>query len=102
MPHGKAAARQAAALEPPCAEKVVRHLAGKVLPEAEAFGGGPGVQRRADAGVMDVDVLGRVVRIGDGSQKELAEPAPPERPTVNQLVAHDEHRLRHHRHDYDH
>ena len=42
---------------------------------------------------MDVDVLGRIVRVGDGSQQKLAEPALPQGAPMHQLVADDEDRL---------
>ena len=52
--------------------------------------------------MMDVHVLGRVVRVGDGSQQKLAEPALPEGTPMNQFVTHDKDRLRDHGQDAGH
>ena len=87
-------ARQSPAFEFPGPEQVVGHLRQQVLPEAHALGRRSRVKGRADVGVMDVNVLGRIVRVGDRTQQELAQSALPNGTPVDQLVADDEDRLR--------
>ena len=105
VPHGQVAAREPLALDPPRSGEVAGHLPWEVVPEALALGRGSDVSRGADQGVMNVDVLGDVVRIGDRRKQEFAEPTFPHRVPVNHLVAGDEHRLghhgQHHRHQGD-
>ena len=102
VPHRQLATRQAAAFEPPGPQQVVRHLLGQVSPEAQTLRRRPRVQGRAYPRMMNVDVLGRIVRVGDGSQQELAEATLPESAAVDQLVADDEDRLSHHRENHGH
>ena len=96
VPHGQAAAREPAPLDPPGSGEVARHLPREVMPEALTLRGGAHVPRGADESVVDVDVLGDVVRVGDRRQQKLAEAAFPHREPMDHLVAGDEDRLGHH------
>ena len=102
VPERQAAARQSLAGHPPGAQQVARKLAGEVAPDALALGRGAHVEWRADQGVVDVNVLGGVVRVRGRGEQELAEAALPRRAAMDQLVADDEDRLslprQHHRH----
>ena len=105
VPHRQVTARQPVALDPPGFGEVARHLPRKVAPEALPPGCGPDVPGRAHEGVMDVDVLRGVVRVRDGGQQKLPEPAFPCAEPVDHLVSDDEDRLRrggqHQRHQRD-
>ena len=93
VPDGQAAARQPLVGHAPGAEQVARKLAREIPPDALALGRGPHVQRCADKGVMNVDVLGGVVGVGSGGEQELAEASLPRMSPMDQLVADDENRL---------
>ena len=95
MPHGPAAARQPAPLDPPCSAEVACQLPREVMPDALAPRRGTDVPRGADESVMDVDMLRGVVRVRDRRQQELAESAFPYRVPVDHFVGDDEHRSGH-------
>ena len=93
VPDGQASAGKPLAVHAPGAEQVARKLAGEIPPNALALGCGPHVQRCADEGVMNIDVLGGVVRVGGGGEQEFAEAPLPRMSPMDQLVADDENRL---------
>ena len=73
---------------------------GEVFPETLPLRGGTHVIRRADQGMVNIDVFRGVLRIGDGGEQEFADPALPGRAPMNHFVADDEYGLRFHR-QYD-
>ena len=70
-------ASQAVALEAPGLDEAEHQVPGEVLPEAHALGRGSGVPRSADLRVMNIDMLGGVLGVGNGGQQEVRDPAFP-------------------------
>ena len=86
MPDREAAAREPIPFDPPGIQDAVRHRSGQVPPEALAPGCGHRIPGSADMGVMDVDVLGDLLRERHRRHQELADPALPRRAAVHHVV----------------
>ena len=93
VPHGQTATRQAFAGSLPGIGEVACNFLGEVPPETLALGGGSHIMRRADLGMVDIQMFRRVLRIGGGGKEEFTEPPFPGRTAMNQLVTDDEYRL---------
>ena len=96
MPDREVAARQPVALETPGYDETVRHVPGEIFPEALALARRAEICRRGDQGVMYIDMLRGVVRVGDRSQQKLAEPALPFIALMHQFMTDNEHHLGRH------
>ena len=68
----------------------------EVVPETLPLWRGPQIVGRAHLGVVDVDMLRGVLRIGGGGQQEFSNPPFPSGTSMNQLVADHEDGLRFH------
>ena len=93
------APREAFANDLPGIGQVACNFLRKISPKTFALRGGPHVMRRADPGMVDIDMLRRVLRVGGGGEQEFAEPAFPGGGPVDQLVTDHEYGLRLHGED---
>ena len=97
VPDRQSPARQPLAGHFPGIGEVADDFLGKVAPETLPLGRRSHVVRRSDLGVVDVDMFGRILRVGSRSEQEFAQPPLPGGAPVDHFVADDEDRLRFHR-----
>ena len=96
MPGRQLPVRHPSAFNLPGPKDVACQLAGEIRPEALSLGRGAHVFRRADIGMMDIEMFRGVVRVRNGGKQEFPDVPLPRRAPVNQFVPDDEYSLTFH------